>query len=122
MAKPKTTGHRPLPSVGDVFLMPLADGQLGVCRVLGANGRGAKCDFLVAASPWVGTEPPILSDPALREVLVQSRFSFQNEPATAWVIDKEPPEQFRRIGAIAPTDQELRAESNCLSTWDAFAI
>ena len=51
MAKSPKTTHRSLPCVGDVFLMPLADGRFGVCRVLRAKGQGSKRSFLVAASP-----------------------------------------------------------------------
>jgi len=105
-----------LPERGEVFLMPLADGRIGACRVLRGvlDGEEARevwqrgC-VLVAATPWVGDEPPALNEPLLREVLRirVSHHSNAQHPYLGWV--REPvPVSFTRLGVVEPTDSDER--------------
>src|SRR5207245_4636950 len=108
MARKKTKFT--LPNVGDAFLMPLSDGRYGVCRVLrqyrpGERKRQGDIHVLVAASSWIGTEAPDMSDPQLREILVLSHHSYDNQINVNWVSDPVP-ESFVPLGAIVPTWEE----------------
>jgi hypothetical protein len=109
-----------LPKSGDAFLMPLEDGRFGVCRVLRENTaeerKGHGCpQILVAASPWIGTAPPDLNDPILREIHHLNHHSW-NDPNLLWVSDP-PPESFQHIGTIKPTPGDKRRKCYGSGGW-----
>jgi hypothetical protein len=114
----KATAKPAGPKPGDVYLMPLEDGRLGACRVLRARG-GREPAVLVAATPWVGTAPPDLSEPALREVLVLTHHSWRDEPEMSWVDDPVPAD-FVRLGELPPTRAEAKRECMSFAGWVSF--
>jgi hypothetical protein len=117
---------RPLPAPGDAFVMPLADGRFGVCRVLRAGptedpqALGAGC-VLVGATAWIGTAPPDPADPQLRSLLVLEHHRWDRHLQILWV-GEPPPATFRRLGVIAPSREEQRLESNSFGGWENFAL
>lgn len=127
MAK-KRTKPVPLPDPGDVFLMPLGDGRFGVCRVLRANteeerkGHGAPY-VLVAASPWVGTDAPDLTDARVRRVQRLTHHNWKNwkNPLNIHWVSDPPPAEFRRLGVITPSAADGRRESPASGGW-SFGI
>jgi len=109
-----------LPEAGTVFAMPLADGRVGVCRVL----RRATEDIpraLVAASDWISSKPPPLDHPAVRKTLTISHHNWWNSPVAMWV-SAPPPKEFRLIGRIAVTPEDTKAQSNSYTGWESFAL
>jgi hypothetical protein len=124
MAKRKT--KEALPGVGEAFLMPLADGRFGVCRVLRlCQPEEAKIlgegGMLVAGSAWVGTEAPDVNDLRLREILVLSHHAHENSPNVLWVFDP-PPAGFQKLGVIAPTEAEAKMACLSASGWEYFPL
>jgi hypothetical protein len=117
-SKPKAI---PLAEVraGDAFLAPLEDGRLSVCRILRTSADHDH--VLVTASPWVGTQPPDLADPRLREVLRLTHHSWRGNPEVSWVSDPVPA-TFARLGEIPPTDAEATANSNSNGNWEYFRL
>src|SRR5947209_1584387 len=84
-----------LPEPGAAFLMPLADGRFGVCRVIRrqlseAKERSGSTAVLAAATPWIGRQPPALSDPLLRLMLVLNHHNWGNELEVQWVSGPPP--------------------------------
>jgi hypothetical protein len=113
-----------LPLPGDVFLMPLADGRFGICRVLRENTpaerKGHGCPrVLVAAPAWIGTAAPDLGDPALRDIQKLTHHSWKGDPNLCWVSEP-PPEIFRHIGTIAPDDGDRRLLCAASGGWGYF--
>jgi hypothetical protein len=121
MARQRKPTPIPLSEVraGDAFLAPLADGRLSVCRVLQVAPDHSA--VLVAASPWIGTHPPNLVDPRLREILRPSHHSHQGGPYLLWVADAVPA-TFARLGAIPPTDEEAVLSCASYSGWESFPL
>jgi hypothetical protein len=104
-------------SVGDVFVTNVGGGMRGALRVL----QGPKSPFgskawLVATCAYAGKEDPAIDDARLREVLVQNRFFYRNQPAIIWLGGK-PPASLKRIGTIAPTQAESTMVCNMLGSW-----
>lgn len=114
-----------LPEPGTVFLMPLGDGRFGACRVLRENAgeerkRHGEPAVLVAGSPWIGTEPPDLADPRLREILPLTHHKWQNAPNANWV-SVPPPDDFRAIGVVEPDEADRIYECWSSGGW-SFAF
>jgi hypothetical protein len=109
------------PAVGDVYLMSLADGRYGVCRVIGEQTQKRKRYFLVVASPWIGRNAPALTDPRLRKVFKPTHHSWKGEPAILWVDAAVPPE-FRKIGMIKPTPRECSLKCAGWGGWQWIPI
>jgi len=109
-----------LPNPGDTFLMPLADGRFGLCRVLDVRTQRIP-SALVVASPWIGTEPPDLADPVLREHLILTHHSWNKATAISWAIQKVP-RDFRLLGTLKPTKDELALDKGGVSTWAYFPL
>jgi hypothetical protein len=113
-----------LPKPGDAFLVPLADGRFGLCRVLrrlppeGQEKKGDLRKVLVAGSPWIGDEPPDLDDPRLREIL-EIKYQGVESRQLYWVASP-PPDSFRRLGTIEPSEEESTARGG-MSGWLVFA-
>lgn len=114
-----------LPTAGTVFLMPLEDGRFGACRVLRENvgeerKRHGEPAVLVAGSAWIGTSPPELADPRLREILHLTHHNWKNRPEVNWV-SVPPPEDFRAIGHLEPDDLDRGYECLTSGGW-GFAL
>jgi hypothetical protein len=125
MAKKRPTPPAELPAPGDAFVMPLADGRFGVCRVLRrasdeeTTRRGAP-SILVAASAWIGdTPPPDVHERGLALPLILTHHSFQGRAEILWVTDA-PPDTFRPLGTIRPTPAESVMEWNVHGAWGSF--
>lgn len=117
MAKSKSTPLSRV-TVGDVFLMPLEDGRLGACRILRTNAE--EDSVLVAATNWVGTEPPDLSEPQLRTILLKSHHAWKGAPCAHWVIQNAVPETFTHLGSILPTSEEEKLTGQFSTSWNYF--
>jgi hypothetical protein len=105
------------PAPGTVFAMPLADGRVGVCRVLRVDATLGALAALVAASDWIAEKPPRLSDPAVRRILVLDHHNHSGRAEIIW-ISEPPPEEFRKIGEIEVLREDREAESNSISGWN----
>jgi hypothetical protein len=121
MARKRKSAEIPLTQVraGDAFLAPLEDGHLCVCRVLRTEPDHSQ--VLVAASPWVGTQPPDLGDPRLREILCTTHHSWQGDPCVSWVTSPVPA-TFTRLGEIAPAEVEAASGSMSWAGWGSFPL
>lgn len=83
---------------GDTFLVPFEDGRFGAVRVLRTKKNKYDPDneaALIYATTYIDSEVPILDDPRIQEVLLDSR--FRNFPAIGWAYDSRP-ELFTYIG------------------------
>src|SRR5437867_3448186 len=119
MARPRKPRPIPLSEVrpGDVFLAPLQDGRLSACRVLQVAADHSQA--LVAGSTWIGTEPPDLTDPRLRQVFGLNHHPNAGEPDVLWVSDPVPA-TFTRLGTIAPTKKQSGLKCLAMSGWEYF--
>jgi hypothetical protein len=105
-------------SIGDVFIINVGGGMRGAFRVLqGPTSPFGSKMWDVATCAYVGKEDPAIDDPRLREVLVQNRFFYRNEPAISWLGGK-PPASIKRIGTIEPTKAESTIVCNSFGFWD----
>ena len=91
--------------VGDIFKTTLADGRFGAIRIL----KSWETSFLVATTPYISTEPPNISDPLLKSVLIKKRFSWKNKPAWCVYAGKipKPLELLGNIG-LTPEEEQIR--------------
>lgn len=105
-----------LPEPGTIFAMPLADGRTGVCRVLQIGVEGGAPRALVAASEWIGAEAPALNHPLVRKILILNHHALKNKPAIRWV-SVPPPAEFKDLGRIPVTREDLRATSETSGGW-----
>ncbi len=122
MARKRKTATIPLKEVraGDAFLAPLEDGRRCVCRVLRVAEDHSR--VLVVASPWVGTQPPDLGDPRLREVFSPTHHSWRGDPWISW-ITVPVPATFTRLGEIPPTEAEaVRDCASWAGGWESFPL
>ncbi len=118
MDKPNRN-HGPvvLPPVGAVYMMPLADGRFGACRVI----RHDKKMFgvpraLVVASRWIGTAAPVLEEPLLRVPLILNHHSWRDRVNAFCAFDNVP-DTFQCLGAIAPTSEDMQLECSSSAVW-----
>ena len=93
---------------GDVYTFQLPDQRYGAVRVIQRKDKSS----LVCTSEYLGTTPPKLDDPALKKILIQTRFFYKKEPDVTWYIGK-PPEKFVYLGQVPPTPAESQRECNC---------
>jgi hypothetical protein len=118
--KPAKPARPQLPKAGEAFLMPLEDGRYGLCRVLRESTEKEAREYgapyvLVAASPWIGTGPPDLADPVLREIQHLTHHSWNNPNLN--VVTQPPPEAFRKVGVIEPTAAEKVMQCSWSGGW-----
>lgn len=123
---------------GNVYLMPLADGRLGVCRVIkreaAPRGRAqlgsilvvaspwiGLDSFLVVASPWIGRAPPELTEPRLRDILILTHHSWDNHPEALWTIDPLPG-SFKLLGVVEPSPNEELMQCPSFGEWSTLAL
>jgi hypothetical protein len=121
MARRRKPAPIPLAEVhtGDAFLAPLSDGRLSVCRVLRTEADHSQ--VLVAACPWIGTEPPDLTEPQLREILRPTHHGGEGHPEIAWV-GSPVPTTFTRLGEITPTEAEAAMPCRTWAGWETFPL
>jgi hypothetical protein len=106
---------------GDVFAGPLPDGRFGavhvVKRIKDGKRPGLDSAFLVCTR-FIGNQPPHIDDPTLRQVLLQNRFFFKNDPAYMITHDPPPPE-FVHVGNFPPTSEEedISSKGRFGSSW-----
>ena len=114
------------PKPGDVFIMPVKDDILGACRVI-RNGDQTKSHqkdqmkktetgVLVALTAWYGASPPDINEPKLKELLKKTYGQFKGETEHIW-IKKKVPDEFKYIGSIAPTPEELQLKGKVDAGW-----
>jgi hypothetical protein len=120
MARARKPAPIPLSQVqaGDVFLMPLADGRFGACRVLRVAGDASQVQ--VAASQWIGAEAPALSEPRLRDILVKTHHNWHSELEVQW-IGEPVPVTYRRLGQLPPLLDET-TPANVFGSWGSLAL
>jgi hypothetical protein len=102
-----------MPDPGALILLRLIDGRFGAARVLRAPTQDEQKCFqvpvvLIAVTPWVGEGPADLGAPGLRRTLTLTNEFDPPEPCVAWV--GAPPEGFSAIGALSPTEDDVRYE------------
>lgn len=109
------------PEPGSVFVAPMPDGRLCAGRVLRSEfNRGAHA-VLLAASTWIGSSDPELSDPRLVEVSLLTHHAWDRTPNVFWTFDLMPAD-FRTIGRIAPTAAELDIRSDSYGGWQSVPL
>jgi hypothetical protein len=118
MARRRKPAPIPLSEVraGDAFLAPLSDGRLCVCRVLQTEPDNSQ--VLVAVSPWIGTQPPDVSEPQLREILCLTHHSYQGQHEVVWVTNPVPA-TFTRLGEIPPTEADRVLTCSAWTGWES---
>lgn len=108
------------PAVGSAYMFPLEGGRFGLCRIVreasdaerAMNGPGV----IIATSSWIGTEPPALTDPALRQTLRRTHHSWKDAPDLCWV-DDAPPDTYRYLGIIPPDAADRRTRCHTYGGW-----
>jgi len=115
MAGRKKYALEDLPEAGSVFVVPLADGRVGVCRVLQRNRLDVP-RVLIAASDWIATEPPPLGHPAVRRILVLNHHNWTDKQDLTWVSEP-PPKEYRKLGCIPVLMKDMKAQCNSYGGW-----
>jgi hypothetical protein len=110
-----------LPEAGTVFAVPLADGRVGVCRVLKkAIWMGSPC-VLIAASDWIADKAPPLDHPAVQKILVLNHHNWSGKQNLVWVSEP-PPREFHMLGRIEVPANDSNLTCGTYSGWDSPAI
>ena len=121
MPRRRKYSMKDLPDPGAVFAMPLADGRVGICRVLQKKLAERNTPYiLIAASDWIGKEPPSLADSSIRRLLRLTHHNQSEEPAILWVAEP-PPSEFRLLGCIDVIAEDLKVASESYSGWLWFS-
>jgi hypothetical protein len=115
-----------LPSQGDAFAVPLADGRYSVCRVILDSHSGAAKKWktpcvLVACSAWISDKIPSAADPGVRPILHPTHHSWEGEPKLAWISVAVLPD-FIPIGRIEPTAEETAIDCGTFANWSSMSI
>jgi hypothetical protein len=103
---------------GAVFAILLEDGRHGACRVLRRDKQGR---VLVAGTPWIGTAPPDLDEPQLREILYLTHHSWQDHPDLVW-INGPPPAEFTYLGHLPLSDEDAASACSASGGWGSPRI
>src|SRR6266446_9671937 len=111
MARRRKYQERDFPAAGTVYLMLLADGRVGVCRVLRVGSDFGSPAALVAASPWIGREAPHLTNPEIRKTLRLNHHKWNEHREMIWVSEP-PPAIFRELGRIELSKTDLDTVSS----------
>ena len=126
MAKRTNRPKREPLVVGDVFLMPLANGMLSACRVLyqiDTAWHGFLADaWMVVGCEWTGVEPPPLDHPSVRRPLRLTHHAHEamgKEFSKAWLTGPVP-DAFRLLGNVPPTPDETLPLFPYQASWEAL--
>lgn len=104
--------------VGDVFLMPLANGMLSACRVLykveHSQPEFFADSWMVVACEWFGVEPPPLDHPSIRRPLrlTHHYHAIYGNRFVQAELAGPAPDEFQLIGNVPPALQEA-VRSHC---------
>ncbi|MGG4491173.1 DUF4240 domain-containing protein [Metabacillus idriensis] len=101
-------------TIGDVYAVNLPNGEYGAIRILDKNDYS----YLLATTPYKGTEIPSIENKILGEILIQNRFFYDNDRALVWV-DGKVPKDLVYIGNIPLTKKERKIKCNSFGEkWD----
>jgi len=123
MAKRPKYKPEDFPKVGTVFVTPLENNRVGICRVvrfLGQGGDAGAPSALIAVSDWISETAPSLADPAIRRILLLNHHSWKAKPATIWVHEP-PPTNFVMLGCIEIFQEDLDLQCNSFGGWEGTA-
>jgi hypothetical protein len=121
----KRPKYRPedFPKAGTVFVTPLGNNRVGVCRVvrfLSQGGDAGSPSALIAVSDWISESAPSLTDPAIRRILILNHHSWKAKPATIWVHEP-PPTTFTILGHIEVLEEDSGLQCNSYGGWEGTA-
>ncbi len=110
------------PEVGDTFAVSLENGLYTACRVLRSGSSDQpfssfKDVTLVASADWFGDHVPSIDEPRLRKTLRLNHHTWTDRPNVRWVPGR-PPKQFKKIGHIPPTAEDLKTSNHSFDRWD----
>ncbi|MCE9533400.1 MAG: hypothetical protein K8T89_20090 [Planctomycetes bacterium] len=109
--------------VGSTFTVPLADGRFGASRILRVDPEREMSLF--AATEYIDSRPPEISDPLLKTILVANEIyaMIGLGKCVKWQYWLEPPpRQFKYIGVVKPSAAEERLDpENFSKFWDHWA-
>ena len=127
MAKRTRKRQREPLTVGDVFIVPLADGRFGAVRVI--RPRSTNDPFaddpdlrVVAATHYIAAAKPTIDDPALRQLLTLTHHFHtgrKQDLCALWLFGP-PPAEFELLGNIPPARAEMKIYCNSFSAWSYF--
>jgi Protein of unknown function (DUF4240) len=101
-------------TIGDIYAVNLPNGEYGAIRILDKSSNS----YLIATTPYKGTEIPSIENEIIEEILIQNRFFYHNEPALVWV-DGKVPNDLIYIGNIPLTKKEKKIKCNSFGEkWD----
>lgn len=121
MARRKQYQECDFPAAGTVYVMPLADRRVGVCRVLRVGSDLGSPAALVAASPWVGGEAPSLASPEIRKTLTLTHHKWAGKREVVW-LSEPPPASFRQLGRIELPKKDLETDSGTYAAWSSLPL
>src|SRR6266403_5847536 len=121
MARRKRYQECDFPGAGTVYLMPLADGRVGVCRVLRVGSDFGSPAALVAASPWIGSEAPNLASREIRKTLMLTHHKWTRHSEVVW-ISEPPPASFRQLGRIKLPKKDFETDSGTFAAWTSLPM
>lgn len=96
--------------LGDIYAVKLPDSRYGAIRVIDIIDD----TFLIYTTKFINFEVPSINDKDLKEVLLQNRFYFENEPSMQWV-EGDVPKELIHIGNIPVCKYEKTLECSIYS-------
>lgn len=121
MAKRRKYTEKDFPPVGSVFASQTADGRYAVGRVLRIETEKGEARALIAASSWLGNEIPATNLPVIFDTLIKTHHSWKRHPEILWV-NHPMPDQFRIIGQVTLSHEDLNAVSNTFGGWESIPL
>lgn len=101
-------------AIGDIYAVILPNGEFGAIRILDKIDNS----YLLATTPYIGTEIPSIENEILKEVLIQNRFFYDNDRALVWV-DGKVPKDVIYIGNIPLSKKERKIKCHSFhEKWD----
>ena len=121
MSKQVQYREHDLPARGSVFLAPLADGRLGVVRVVRTKSeRGCSFAFVVP-SCWIGSSAVRPSDHEIRLPLFLTHHTWENQREAIWV-STPPPVSFIPVGVIDVSAADDAIQQEDYSAWENLPL
>jgi hypothetical protein len=110
---------------GDAYSIRMSDGRYTIARVLRITREpccGDEALAVMAATDWIGEQPPTLPMATRPEVLARSKPRGEQRFALTFISRQngKPPANFKFIGTIEPTEWEQKRYCNSYSHWYAF--
>ncbi len=91
--------------VGDVYVEAFEDGRRGAIRILKVSGKYVG----IATTPYIGDKPPALTDPLLREILIEKRGKFNNK-LSIYIFEGKKPDGIEYLGNIPLSKEEEKID------------